>query len=121
MLLSPSLKASALYYKTKLKVHNFTIYNLKTNDALCYLWDESEGGLDSDEFSSIIIHFIDTEVDKTKYDNVILYSDGCTYQNRNCTLANALLLVANKTGLTITQKYLEKGHTQMECDSIQCH
>lgn len=58
VLLSPSLKASALYYKSKLKVHNYTIYNLKTNEAVCYLWDESEGGLDANEFASVISHFI---------------------------------------------------------------
>ena len=29
VLLSPCLKASALYYKTKLAVHNFTVYDLK--------------------------------------------------------------------------------------------
>lgn len=88
VLLSPSLKASALYYKTKLKVHNYTFYDLKTNDAFCYVWNESEGGLDADEFASIITHFIVNEVDRSKKDHVILYSDGCTYQNRNCVLCD---------------------------------
>ncbi|ESO99651.1 hypothetical protein LOTGIDRAFT_173659 [Lottia gigantea] len=33
-------------------------------------------------------------------------------------MANMLLLLCNKYGIKITQKYLERGHTQMECDSI---
>ncbi len=36
LLLCPKLKASALYYKTKLAVHNFTVYNMLTHSAtLC--------------------------------------------------------------------------------------
>lgn len=44
VLLCPSLKASALYYKTKLCLHNFTIFDLATHDTLCYVWHEVEGG-----------------------------------------------------------------------------
>lgn len=33
-------------------------------------------------------------------------------------MANALLMVSHKTRIKINQKYLEKGYTQMECDSI---
>lgn len=118
VLLCPFLKASALYYRRKLKVHNFTFYNLKSCEGYCYLWDETEGGVNADEFATIVTHFISTEINLDIVKRVILYSDGCTYQNRNAIMANALLMVSHKTGITINQKYLEKGHTQMECDSI---
>ncbi|CAG9793084.1 unnamed protein product [Diatraea saccharalis] len=118
VLLCPYLKASALYYKMKLKVHNFTIYNLKSKEGFCFLWDESEGGLTADEFSSILVDFLNNNIDTAVTRQVIIYSDGCTYQNRNSILSNALLFVAAKTGLVIFQKYLEKGHTQMECDAM---
>ncbi|CAG9764937.1 unnamed protein product [Ceutorhynchus assimilis] len=49
---------------------------------------------------------------------IIIYSDGCGFQNRNKVLANALLNLAMKHEVTIYQKYLEPGHTQMECDSV---
>ena len=49
---------------------------------------------------------------------LIIYSDGCTYQNRNVTLSNALLKVAYDKNITIFQKYLERGHTQLEVDSV---
>ncbi|BES91360.1 Hypothetical protein NTJ_04168 [Nesidiocoris tenuis] len=39
--LSPCLSASTLYYKTKLNVHNFTMYNLATRGVVCYWFDES--------------------------------------------------------------------------------
>ena len=37
VLLCPKSKASSLYYKTKLQVHNFTLYNLKTRGLLLHL------------------------------------------------------------------------------------
>lgn len=49
--------------------------------------------------------------------NIILYSDGCTYQNRNVTVSNALLIVAITEKICIEQEYLEVGHTQMKADS----
>ena len=49
---------------------------------------------------------------------MIIFSDGCTAQNRNVTLSSALCYFAMKYNKTITQKILEKGHTQMEVDSV---
>ncbi|XP_047036028.1 uncharacterized protein LOC124641835 [Helicoverpa zea] len=117
VLLSPSLKASALYYKTKLKVHNFTLFNIKNNDGYCYIWHECEGGLSANEFCSILQHFIKHYIPQN-VKKIIFWSDGCTNQNRNAILANALLQIAVQKEITITQKYLEKGHTQMEADSM---
>lgn len=116
VLLCPSLKASALYYKTKLSCHNFTIYDMKTRDVLCYFWTESEGDLTSNSFASCVFDYI-SEIDET-VKTLIIYSDGCTYQNRNITLSNTLLKAAHDRNITIFQKYLEKGHTQMEVDSV---
>ncbi|CAK1594788.1 unnamed protein product [Parnassius mnemosyne] len=121
VLLSPRSNVSALYYKTKLIVHNFTLYDCKRNLGYCYIWNECEGKLTSNEFSTIIV----TAFEKFRTQNttqhnkeIIIYSDGCTYQNRNVVLSNALLNYSMEKKVTIKQKYLEKGHTQMECDSM---
>ncbi|KAK6166780.1 hypothetical protein SNE40_023402 [Patella caerulea] len=117
VLLAPSLLASSMYYKTKLACHNYTIYDLGSGEVSCYVWHEGEGDLGSSNFTSCISDYIEkTTVDGDKV--LIIYSDGCTYQNRNCTLSNALLDLSVKKNLTIFQKILEKGHTQMECDSV---
>ncbi|XP_060081331.1 calcium-activated chloride channel regulator 4A-like [Ylistrum balloti] len=120
VLLSPRLQASALYYKTKLACHNFTLYDLATKDVTCYFWHEGEGDLTGNSFASCIVHFIEDMLAQSDKEikTVVLYSDGCTYQNRNTVLANALSKLAKERGLTILQKYLEKGHTQMEVDSV---
>lgn len=114
----PMLQTSAIYFKTKLCVHNFTMYNMKLKDVWCYLWYEAEGGLEASVFCTIITKALATYLENhpnTK--TFILYSDGCAYQNRNCTLSNALYDFACKNNIVIMQKYLEKGHSQMEVDS----
>ncbi|KAJ8721005.1 hypothetical protein PYW08_006470 [Mythimna loreyi] len=115
--LSPNLQASAIYYKTKLCVHNFTMYNLSTHDAVCYWFDESDASLEASVFASCIVDQLRRTLDKKSLP-IILFSDGCCAQNRNSALSNALLRLAIEKQVMITQKYLEKGHTQMECDSV---
>ncbi|GFY52896.1 uncharacterized protein TNIN_34611 [Trichonephila inaurata madagascariensis] len=117
--LSPLSNVPALCYKTKLIVHNFTLYNVRKNKGYCYIWNECEGKLTSDGFSTITV----TDLGKFIYQipigddqELILYSDGCIYQNRNAVLSNALLNFSMQSKITIAQKFLEKGHTQMECD-----
>jgi hypothetical protein len=61
VLLCPSLKASALYYKTKLSCHDFTIYDMKTRNVFCYFWTESEG----DQTSNSCVFDYVSEIDET--------------------------------------------------------
>ncbi|XP_060810002.1 uncharacterized protein LOC132904096 [Amyelois transitella] len=124
VLMAPKSNVSTLYYKTKLQVHNLCFFNLKNKDGYCFLWNEVEGGLNAEEFASIWVDFLENQViseNIAAHENktIIIYSDGCTYQNRNCILSNALLnIVLKHKNITIEQKYLEVGHTQMEADSM---
>lgn len=120
VLLCPKSMSSATYYKRKLSVHNFTLYNLATKDTVCYTWHEGQGGLEADEFATIVINYLESLSSDVK--EVIFWSDGCTYQNRNSTLSSAIYQFVTSTKNTnirvIHQKYLVRGHTQMECDSV---
>lgn len=123
VLMAPKSNVSSLYYKTKLQVHNLVFYNLINNKGYCFLWNEAEGGVCAEEFSSIWSYFIENKVlpsitnrdDEVK---LIFFSDGCGYQNRNYVMSNALLNAATKHKIVIEQKILETGHTQMEADSV---
>ncbi|XP_022160718.1 uncharacterized protein LOC111026860 [Myzus persicae] len=115
--LCPVLQTSALYYSMKLKVHNMTIYNNATADCQNYWWHEGNGELEASVFVSIVIKHLEKYCLSEKKP-IIIYSDGCGYQNRNVIMANALLHFAVKHEVTIEQKYLVKGHTQMQCDSV---
>ena len=116
VLLSPALKASALYYKTKLQVHNYTIFDLTTRAITCYLWNESEGAVTANEFASCLFSYL--KENRDTFNKVIAYSDGCTYQNRNRILATTLRHFCVKHQKTVEQKILEQGHTQMKVDSV---
>ncbi|GFN94300.1 hypothetical protein PoB_002080600 [Plakobranchus ocellatus] len=83
VLLVPSINASSTYFKTKLAVKNFTMYNMVTKDAVCYVWHEAEGGLTSNEFTSCIIDHLSSLSGANK---IVLYSDGWDYQNKNSVL-----------------------------------
>lgn len=108
--LAPANKSGVLYYKTKLKNHNFSIYNLRDTDCMCNWWHEGEGGMDSPMFVTCAIdYFLEMPI--------IIWSDG--YQNRNQILSNAVLDYAVRYKKTVQQKFLIKGHTQMEVDNVR--
>ncbi|CAG5036894.1 unnamed protein product [Parnassius apollo] len=113
----PYLTASALYFKTKLTCHNFTVFNLVTKHCSCYWFDETSADLTSSTFATFLIDYLERHCIPHQLP-IVIYSDGCTYQNRNCVLANALLLLSKQHNVIITQKFLEPGHTQMKCDSV---
>lgn len=115
--LCPMLETSAAYYKMKLQIHNFTIYDIITHESTNYVWDETEGQLVASIFTSIIITHLEKVILENGKLDIVIWSDGCGYQNRNAVLSNALSGLAVKHQITIVQKYLEKGHTQMQCDS----
>ena len=50
---------------------------------------------------------------------MIIFSDGCIYQNKNVTLANSISDFCVRRNISVEHKYLIKGHTHMEVDS--CH
>ncbi|KAK9745449.1 hypothetical protein QE152_g6956 [Popillia japonica] len=115
--LCPMLNVNAFYYKTKLLIHNFTVYDLQSRKCVNYIWNESEGDLSASAFTMCLIKHLTANCLAAKKP-IILFSDGCCYQNRNSILSNALLHFAIDHNVTIEQKYLEKGHTQMECDAV---
>lgn len=115
--LCPCLNASALYFKTKLAVHNFSIYNLGNNKVTCYWFDETACDLKATTYASFFVDYLSKLLDEDLKD-VVIFTDGCTAQNRNNVVSNALLRLAMSKNIVITQKYLEKGHTQMEVDSV---
>ncbi|CAG9773208.1 unnamed protein product [Ceutorhynchus assimilis] len=117
--LSPYVPAGKLYFKTNLCCHNFTIYDLATRDVACYWFSEDQNSdLCASTFTTCIIDHLESKCITESKVPIIIYSDGCGFQNRNKVLANALLNLAMKHEVTIYQKYLELGHTQMECDSV---
>ena len=118
VLLAPAFNASVFYYKTKLCSYNYTIYDKKTHDALCYLWNGTASDLTAKTFACLLIDYLISNERCQAADTIIIYSDGCTYQNRCVQLSNALLFFAMKYNKQVIEKYVVRDHTQMEVDSV---
>lgn len=114
----PSSKASPMFYSRKLNVFNLTIYeNGHDQEAYCFLWNELNGKRGSAEIGSILLKYI-ASLPKI-ITELSLMSDTCGGQNRNQHIAAVLLYAVKYTHLfIIDQKFLEPGHTFMECDSM---
>lgn len=114
---TPCSNVSALYYSRKFATYNNTFYDLATGDGYCFLWHETEGERGADEIGTTIlklIHCLEGPVRR-----VVFYCDCCGGQNRNKYIASLLIFIINTIDLdTVSIKFLESGHTQMEADSM---
>lgn len=119
VLTCPKTQASGLYYKTKLTVHNMTYFDLKTKAAFNYVFDETNADLSSHMFAYLHHNHFSQYLDKNPHiKHLIVYSDGCGYQNKCSNVTNAFAQLAAEKNVTVEQKFLVSGHTQMECDSV---
>ena len=75
--LAPAILASAVYYKTKLCCHNFTVHDMTSKNVSCYFWHESEGGLQSTSFASCPVDYLEDELNNNVVNTIIIFSDGC--------------------------------------------
>ena len=116
ILLCPRFLVSSAYYKRKLQVHNFTMFRLNDKHVSLYVWHEGNGGVTSNEFVSCVIDYIESLPPDVK--EVILISDGCSYQNRNKILSSSLRDLSYRRNIVIEQIILERSHTMMECYCI---
>ena len=118
VLSTPCSLVSQVYYKRKLNSYNLSVYSLGSGQGTCYMWDESEGGRGACEIGTCLIFYLRSLPATVKH--VVFFSDTCTGQNRNQFVAAALLhaikILPNID--VIEHKFLEPGHTQMECDSM---
>jgi hypothetical protein len=107
-----------IFYKRKLAVYNFTIYESDTNNGICYVWDETDGKRGSIEISTALLLYLRSLPQTITH--VASFCDTCSGQNRNKYMCASLLYATQ----TIPQlqifdlKYMESGHSYLEADSI---
>nr|CAH7755022.1 unnamed protein product [Callosobruchus chinensis] len=85
---------------------------------LAILWHEAIAGRKKEELVSAFFQFFLYFRDKN---NIILWLDNCSSQNKNWTLFSFLVYIINSDYVgteTITLKYFEPGHTFMSADSF---
>lgn len=116
-LICPKARASVFYYKRKLSVNNFTIVDCGRHEDVCYCYTEVVGGKGSNEVASFLLHYIQEKVAKGITD-FRFYSDNCAGQNKNRGVVSMYLYAAAKFGISITHRFLEKGHTWNAADNV---
>lgn len=117
VLTCPHGNINIFYYKRKLSCFNFTVFDMGKKKGFCYMWDESIGKRGANEVSSCLFHFIEQNA-KKGIKEFRFWSDNCAGQNRNRIVYSLYVYAAQKFNVSIYHRFLEKGHTQNEGDSI---
>ncbi|CAH0550293.1 unnamed protein product [Brassicogethes aeneus] len=115
----PISNDNAIFYKRRLSVFNFTIYDLANRDCYCLTWDECSSGRGSSEIATAVIMIL-KKYDEEKYvSSAQLFSDGCGGQNKNSIMATALLytVLQSKHLAEISLRFFSPNHGQSEGDS----
>ena len=53
----PALEVSVMYYKRKLSVYNFTVYELATHDGHCFMWHEGQAKRGGNDIATCVYNF----------------------------------------------------------------
>ena len=107
-----------MYYKRQLNNYNLTIFDLGTEQGYSYLWNETTASRGGCEIASCVYSFIKLMVSKGKK-KIFFFPDNCIAQNKNRYYLTMLWYCMYRFELTsICHKYLEKGHTQNENDTM---
>lgn len=114
----PTGDVSLMYYRRKLSVYNFTVFDIGDRSGYCYMWPENIAKRGANEIGSCIWNFLQNQV-RPEVKEVTFYSDNCVGQNKNRIIPTVYMKAVSSTNINIvTHKFLERGHTQNEGDSV---
>ena len=75
------MKVSNLYYSRKLATYNFTVYDMASKKAKCFVWHEGLAKCGSNEIASFVSRYIIDMLQLVQEIN--FFSDTCGGQQRN--------------------------------------
>ncbi|XP_037300938.1 uncharacterized protein LOC119191153, partial [Manduca sexta] len=113
----PHGNVSTFYYKRKLSLYNFTIFNMGSHQGYCFSWHQQTAKRGANEISSCVFKFIEDTVGEGVKD-YRFWSDNCGGQNRNRIVFLMYMLASLKFNIDISHRFLIVGHTQNEGDSM---
>lgn len=107
-----------IFYKLKLNVYNFTIFDAANKEGHCYVWDETHGKRGSSEIGTCLLKYLSGLPETVTH--VSTFCDTCGEQNRNEYVVAAMLFAVNNIRYlqVIDLKFMESGHSYLEADSM---
>ncbi|XP_060806098.1 uncharacterized protein LOC132902987 [Amyelois transitella] len=90
---------------------------MASREAFCYMWDKRTAKRGPNEVASCLYDFM-SKLTSKGVTEIYLWSDIAGGQNRNRIVFYMFLLAASKQNVKICHRFMEKGHTQNEGDSV---
>lgn len=114
----PHIPVQEVYYMRQLWMYTFCITELNSNNAYFYVHHEGIAHKSPNEVCSWLHDYITkAKIRNPAYENLILFSDSCTGQNKNhCLLRYLMNLTDNVVFCNIDHYYLIRGHSFLPCD-----
>lgn len=78
----PHTQIGPAYYKRKVKLYNFTVFDMVEHHGFCYLWNETTAEKGTDEIASCLLIFI-LQMKNNGVSELSFYCDNAGGQNRN--------------------------------------
>lgn len=122
-LATPLITNSISFYKRKLWTLNFTLYDCYDSSVHCMMWDETKGARGGNEVASSLLKWADNVIPGSAIQDITIWTDNCYGQNKNKSIVMAFFFILKTYPqiLRINQKFLLKGHTHMEADTVHGH
>nr|CAI5819112.1 unnamed protein product [Callosobruchus analis] len=114
----PISNQAAIFYRKRLSVFNFTVYDIGNKECICFQWDGTISKRGANEVSSCVASYL-RDLDDREMFEVNLFADDCGGQNRNTIVFTMLLhTITNAKNLrSISLSFFETNHGQNEGDS----
>ena len=115
----PKLPVNVAYYKRKVWLYNFCVYDITKNTPYMFLWDETQAMRGPNEIGSCLSKWLDLVAEQEDGDFTVLriYADNAAGQNKNIYIILTLLQkIQQKRLFRIEIVFLVSGHTYLPCD-----
>ncbi|MES9884547.1 MAG: hypothetical protein ABW185_27190, partial [Sedimenticola sp.] len=113
----PAISSSDMFYSRMLWVYNFGLHDCTTGDGIMHLWNETTAKRGSSEVCSCLLQTVRER--HTMAEKLVLFSDGCSGQNKNKTVISTLAQMTKKADAPYKQidhHFLVRGHTFLPND-----